>query len=95
MKSLSEGEILTKLKTLSGWNIENKKLHREFQFKTFVDAFGFLTKTALVSEQMNHHPEWFNVYNRVTVDLTTHDVGGITDRDFQLAEQMNKFFKEP
>ncbi len=86
-KKLSETEIQTKLQQLDGWNVVDGKLHKEFQFDTFVTAFGFMTQLALISESMNHHPEWFNVYNRVTVDLMTHDAGGISELDFQWAKQ--------
>lgn len=85
-KKLSDAEIQDKLEDLNGWTIENEKLHKEFQFKDFISAFGFMTKLALVAESMNHHPEWFNVYNRVTIDMSTHDAGGITELDFKFAE---------
>lgn len=78
------------LSELEGWSIEQGKLHRQFQFGSFVEAFGFMSSVALVAESMGHHPEWFNVYNRVTVDLTTHDAGGITDKDVALARKMNE-----
>lgn len=64
-------------------------IKKEFLFKDFNQAFGFMTRVAMVAEQMNHHPEWFNVYNRVNVVLTTHDTGGISDKDFQLAQFMD------
>ncbi|MCH8957038.1 4a-hydroxytetrahydrobiopterin dehydratase [candidate division KSB1 bacterium] len=90
-KKLSDSEIQENLAQLSGWNIENGKLHKNFQFESFVEAFGFMTKTALAAEAMNHHPEWFNVYNKVTVDLSTHDLGGISTWDFELAKKMEEF----
>ena len=90
-KKLSDSEIQENLAQLSGWNIENGKLHKNFQFQSFVEAFGFMTKTALAAEAMNHHPEWFNVYNKVTVDLSTHDLGGISTWDFELAKKMDEF----
>lgn len=74
----------------SEWSIENGKLHREFIFANFVEAFGFMTKAAILAEKANHHPEWFNVYKKVVVDLTTHEAGGITERDFALAKQMER-----
>ena len=86
-KKLSDAQIQANLEQVDGWTIENGKLHKEFQFDTFVTAFGFMTQLALVAESLNHHPEWFNVYNRVTIDLTTHDAGGISDLDFQWAKQ--------
>ena len=69
--------------------VVNEKLHKEFQFENFNQAFGFMTRAAMEIEKMNHHPEWFNVYNRITIDLTTHDVGGITKNDVNLAKILN------
>ena len=86
---LTNPEISTQLKEISGWTVENEKLHREFQFNSFVEAFGFMVRVALIAESMNHHPEWFNVYNRVTVDLATHDAGGISALDFELAKKID------
>ena len=87
---LSSSDLNAAMKELTGWTIEDKKLHRQFQFPSFVEAFGFMSSVALVAESMEHHPEWFNVYNRVTVDLTTHDAGGITIKDVELARRMNE-----
>ena len=86
---LSSDEIQTELKKVAGWVIQDAKLHKEFQFSSFIEAFGFMTQLALVAESMNHHPEWFNVYNRVVIDLTTHDAGGISNLDFELAGKAN------
>jgi 4a-hydroxytetrahydrobiopterin dehydratase len=86
---LSPAELDKAIEEL-GWSLDNKKLHRQFQFPSFVEAFGFMSSVALVAESMGHHPEWFNVYNRVTVDLTTHDAGGITNLDVELAQKMNQ-----
>ena len=86
---LTDAELQQELHKLNGWSLVNNRLHKTFQFASFVEAFGFMTKAALVAEAMNHHPEWFNVYNRVTVDLTTHDAGGISARDFELAAKMD------
>jgi len=85
---LSADEIRSKLASLPDWSIAAEKLHREYRFASFVEAFGFMTSAALVAESMNHHPEWFNVYSTVRVDLSTHDAGGITQMDFDLAEKM-------
>jgi 4a-hydroxytetrahydrobiopterin dehydratase len=90
---LSDSEIQAALHDRAGWTLVNGKLHREFQFPDFVHAFAFMTAAALTAEAMQHHPEWFNVYNRVTVDLNTHDVGGISTRDFDLAKKMDAFYQ--
>jgi 4a-hydroxytetrahydrobiopterin dehydratase len=87
---LSPEELNTHLAQLSDWSIVNSKLHKQFQFQDFVAAFGFMSSMALVSERMGHHPEWFNVYNRVIVDLTTHDAGGISDKDIDWAKVANR-----
>ena len=89
-KKLTSTEIQTNLANVSGWTVEDGKLHKQFQFDSFVEAFGFMASVALVAESMNHHPEWFNVYNRVTIDLMTHDAGGISDLDFQLAKKADE-----
>ena len=86
---LTNTEISAQLEGISGWTVENEKLHKEFQFDSFVEAFGFMASVALIAESMNHHPEWFNVYNRVTVDLATHDAGGISALDFELAKKID------
>ena len=86
---LGAGEIDEALVSLDGWEVRDGKLHREFTFANFVEAFGFMAKAALVAERTNHHPEWFNVYRTVRVDLTTHESGGITERDTALARAMN------
>lgn len=90
MTLLSIQALEAELSQLDGWTIENGKLHREFKFASFVEAFGFMSSLALVSEAIGHHPEWFNVYNRVTIDLTTHDAGGITQKDVDWAKRANK-----
>ena len=86
---LTDVAISAQLEGISGWTVENEKLHKEFQFDSFVEAFGFMASVALIAESMNHHPEWFNVYNRVTVDLATHDAGGISALDFELAKKID------
>ena len=85
IKRATEAEIAEALKTLPGWAVVDAKLHKQYSFPDFVHAFGFMATSAIAIEKMNHHPEWLNVYNRVTVDLTTHDSKGITSKDFQLA----------
>ncbi len=91
-KKLSEAEINALLPQVSGWRVVNGKLHREFACKDFVAAFGNMTRVALAAEKMDHHPEWFNVWNKVVIDLTTHSVKGISDYDFALAEKINGIF---
>ena len=82
---LSDNEIQAALTGLSGWSLADGKLHFERTFGDFKEAFAFMTRVALAAEQANHHPEWFNVYNRVRMDLSTHDAGGVTELDFTLA----------
>jgi 4a-hydroxytetrahydrobiopterin dehydratase len=86
---LSSEEISEKLKSLPGWIVKDEKLHKDFEFSDFNQAFGFMTRAAMEIEKMNHHPEWFNVYNKITVDLMTHDAGGITQNDIELAKILN------
>ena len=85
---LSEAEITARLAEVPGWQIINGKLQKTFTFSAFITAFGFMASVALLAEAMNHHPEWSNVYNRVTIALTTHDVGGISQLDFALAQKI-------
>ena len=87
---LDPDEIEVALSSLDGWAVHGGKLRREFVFANFVEAFGFMAKAALAAERANHHPEWFNVYRTVRVDLTTHESGGITQRDTALARRMNE-----
>ena len=89
MIKLSSESIANKLKNLKGWTVVNNKIHKEFEFDDFNQAFGFMTRAAMHIEKMNHHPEWFNVYNKIVVDLTTHDAGGITQNDINLAKILN------
>jgi 4a-hydroxytetrahydrobiopterin dehydratase len=91
-KKLAEAEVQERLSEVRGWTLEGGKLHRAFQCKDFVAAFGNMTRVALVAEAMNHHPEWFNVWNKVVIDLNTHSVGGISDLDFKLAGKINEIF---
>ena len=89
-EKLDAAELRAAMDRLEGWSLSGENLHREFRFRDFVQAFGFMARVALVAESMEHHPEWSNVYGRVTVDLTTHDAGGITRRDLELARRMNE-----
>ncbi len=84
---LTDDEIARRLEPLAGWRVEHGKLHKTFLFKDFVKAFAFMTEVAREAEALQHHPEWFNVYNRVSLDLVTHDAKGITELDFQLASR--------
>ena len=88
LQKLSPGEIEAALQKLIGWSVAVGKLHREYKFADFVHAFGFMAAAAVTVEAMGHHPEWFNVYNRVTIDLTTHDAAGITAKDTELAAKL-------
>ncbi len=89
---LSEAEVGQRLASTPGWSLDQGKLFREFRFADFVDAFAFMTKVAILAEQQGHHPEWFNVYHTVRVHLSTHEAGGISERDFTLAAAMNARF---
>jgi 4a-hydroxytetrahydrobiopterin dehydratase len=91
MPLLTDSELKSALAALSGWTVVNHKLHREYRFPDFTHAFGFMATAATAIERMNHHPEWFNVYNRVVVDLSTHDCGGITRKDVDLAILLDSF----
>ena len=91
---LGDAEIEQALERVPGWLVRGGKLHREFRFRNFNQAFGFMTRAALYSETMNHHPEWSNVYATVVVDLVTHSAGGITNLDFALAKKMNAISEE-
>ena len=91
---LSGDELQEELKALTNWEIVEESLQREFKFENFIEAFAFMTKLAFVAERLNHHPEWSNVYNKVKVRLTTHDVGGISHLDFDLAQAANRYYGE-
>jgi 4a-hydroxytetrahydrobiopterin dehydratase len=91
-EKLSSEIIDSKLTELDSWTLDAGKLTRLFVFDNFVEAFAFMTQVAVLAETMNHHPEWSNVYNRVDIHLTTHDVGGLSERDFSLAQQISTLF---
>jgi 4a-hydroxytetrahydrobiopterin dehydratase len=91
-QKLTDGEIQLHLQHAKGWTLANGKLHKAFECEDFVTAFGKMTQVALVAESMNHHPEWFNVWNKVVIDLNTHSVQGISSLDFQLAAKINEVF---
>jgi 4a-hydroxytetrahydrobiopterin dehydratase len=91
-KKLTEAEVQEGLSEAHGWTLQGGKLHRAFECQDFIAAFGNMTRVALVAEAMNHHPEWFNVWNKVVIDLNTHSVGGISELDFKLAGKINEIF---
>jgi 4a-hydroxytetrahydrobiopterin dehydratase len=89
VEKLSEAVLNSEVAKLSGWTVVNGKLHKSYKFGDFVEAFGFMTRVAILSEKMDHHPELFNVYNRVVIDLTTHDADGISHLDVELAKKID------
>lgn len=89
-RQLTDAELAAALDGLTGWAMVDGKLHREFRFRDFVEAIGFMTSAALVIQEMDHHPEWFNVYQKVRVDLVTHSAGGVTATDVKLAIRLNE-----
>ena len=93
-QKLSDQEIKHQIKNLEGWKFVNGKLNRTFEFSSFVRTFGFMTKVAIEAEKMNHHPEWFNVYSKLSIDLITHDIGGISNYDIKLARVISKLYDE-
>ena len=94
-QKLTASEIEQALENLSGWEKtkDREAITRSFSFKDFNEAFGWMTRVALIAEKINHHPEWFNVWSRVDVTLATHDAGGLTSLDVKLATRMNKIFE--
>jgi len=86
---LSDAEIRTRLATLPGWSLAAGKLRREFRFADFSEAFGFMARVALAAEKLDHHPDWSNSWNRVTIDIVSHDAGGITARCVDLARRVS------
>jgi 4a-hydroxytetrahydrobiopterin dehydratase len=90
---VNDAEIRSNLDSFPGWQLRDNALYRELRFGDFVEAFGFMTAVALCAERSNHHPEWSNVYNRVTIRLTTHDADGVSDRDFALATEIDRLYE--
>ncbi len=88
-KLLTIDQIEELLIQTPGWAIQDNSLTKEISFETFIEAFGFMTKVAMISEKMNHHPEWENIYSKVNIRLTTHDLGGISALDFKLAKEID------
>lgn len=89
-QKLSHKDVVKEIRRLKGWKIVKGKIRRDFEFENFETAFAFMTRVALEVEKLDHHPEWFNVYNRVRIDLVTHDVGGLSNYDFKLARIINE-----
>jgi 4a-hydroxytetrahydrobiopterin dehydratase len=87
---LSDQELALELTKLRAWKVEGDKLRREYVFADFVSAFGFMASAALVAQALDHHPEWTNIWNKVRIDLTTHDAAGITGLDVKLAHAMEE-----
>lgn len=92
-KKMNVDQVAEALKELDGWSVgeESKCIKKKFEFKDFNEAFGFMTRVALLADKVDHHPEWFNCYNRVEVTLNTHTCGGVSNKDIQMAKAMNSF----
>lgn len=90
---LAASEVAVGLECLHGWTLSGEKICKTFRFAGFAEAFGFMASCATVAEAMNHHPEWFNVYDRVEVTLTTHTAGGLSELDLRLAARMDSLFR--
>jgi 4a-hydroxytetrahydrobiopterin dehydratase len=95
MKKLNKAAVGAALKGLAGWKAVGGRaaIAKKFEFKDFNRAFAFMTRTALLAEKMDHHPEWFNVYNKIEVTLSTHDAGGVTQNDLEMAAAMDDYAK--
>lgn len=89
---LSDQEAARELAALPGWSIQSGKLYRQFIFPDFTRAFGFMAQVALIAQAMDHHPDWCNAYNRVIMELSTHDLGGISTFDVELARRVEQLF---
>lgn len=92
MSPMTSDEINSAMQSIDSWTLEQNSITKTFTFDTFVDAFGFMSQVALHAEKMNHHPDWSNVYNRVTISLSTHDAGGLTMNDFNLAQSIDSIY---
>jgi len=93
-RKLSDDEIKSEVSKLDGWKVLNGKITKSFEFKNFIQAFGFMTEVALHAEKLNHHPEWYNVYNQIKIELVTHDINGISNYDIKLARTINTIQSE-
>ena len=94
MKALTKSEIDKEVDKLEDWIHKGKFIHKEFEFENFRDAFGFMTSVAIEAEKADHHPNWKNIYNKVTISLTTHSSGGLTDKDFSLAATIDEIYSK-
>lgn len=94
LRKLSKREIAAGLRDLAGWSLVRGNLHRMFEFRDFKQAFGFMKRVAFAANSMNHHPSWSNTYNKVTVDLTTHSAGGLTNNDLLMAGKIQKIHRQ-
>jgi 4a-hydroxytetrahydrobiopterin dehydratase len=92
--ALPEARVRERLAEHPGWELRGTRIARTFRFADFATAFGWMASVALVAERMDHHPDWKNVYDRVEVELTTHDAGGLTERDFELAAAMDRLARQ-
>ncbi|WP_018615117.1 4a-hydroxytetrahydrobiopterin dehydratase [Segetibacter koreensis] len=92
MRKYDINEINKNLENVKGWSYRNEAIEKNFAFKDFSEAFAFMTRVALIAETMNHHPDWSNVYNKVSIKLSTHDANGITDKDFAFAGKVDRLF---
>lgn len=90
MSKLSEGDIQKRLKDLDGWEYKEDAIHTSFEFENFKEAFSVMVRIAFEAEAQQHHPEWSNVYNQLTISLSTHDAGGVTEKDFKLAQTIEE-----
>lgn len=91
---LTDNQIQNRLQALKNWSLVQGRLYAEFKFANFIEAFGFMTKIAIIAQSMDHHPEWSNAYNKVRIYLVTPEINGISERDFDLARQINKLVGE-
>lgn len=94
MEKLSESDIETRLLRLPEWEYYDNAIHAEFEFENFKDCFSAMSRIAFECEALNHHPDWTNVYNNLSISLSTHDAGGVTDKDFKLAQAIEAIIEE-
>jgi 4a-hydroxytetrahydrobiopterin dehydratase len=94
IQKLGNEEVRKEVDSLKGWSLQKGKLHREYKFRDFIEAFGFMSRVALTAQSLDHHPEWSNVWNQVTIDLSTHSIGGISKLDVELASKIQELAGE-